>query len=41
MNHDNFDGVRISFRGKLYVTFKLIEPINIDELESVEFFEFN
>jgi hypothetical protein len=39
-NHDNFDGVRISFRGKLYVTFKLIEPIDIDELEPVEFFEF-
>ena len=40
-NHDNFDGVRISWKGKLIVTFKLIEPINIDELESVEYFEFN
>ena len=40
-NHSNFDGVRINFKGKLIVTFKLLEPINIDELDSVEHFEFN
>ena len=40
-NHDNFDGVRINWKGKLVVTFKLIEPLNIDELQSVEYFEFN
>ena len=39
-NHSNFDGVRINFKGKLIVTFKLLEPINIDELDSVEHFEF-
>jgi hypothetical protein len=39
-NHDNFDGVRISWKGKLIVTFKLIEPIDIDEMNSVEYFEF-
>ena len=39
-NHDNFDGVRINYKGKLVVTFKLIEPINIDELSAVEHFEF-
>ena len=39
-NHDNFDGVRVNFKGKLIVTFKLIQPINIDELESVENFDF-
>jgi hypothetical protein len=39
-NHSNFDGVRINFKGKLIVTFKLIEPINIDELDSVEHFDF-
>jgi hypothetical protein len=39
-NHDNFDGVRINYKGKLVVTFKLIEPINIDDLSSVEHFEF-
>ena len=40
-NHDNFDGVRINWKGKMIVTFKLIEPINIDDLESVEYFEFD
>ena len=39
-NHDNFDGVRINYKGKLVVTFKLIEPIDIDNLASVEHFEF-
>ena len=39
-NHDNFDGVRINWKGKLIITFKLINPINIDELESVEYFDF-
>ena len=39
-NHDNFDGVRINYKGKLVVTFKLIEPINIDDLASVEHFDF-
>ena len=39
-NHDNFDGVRISWKGKLIVTFKLIQPIDIDELASVEHFDF-
>ena len=39
-NHDNFDGVRISYKGKLVVTFKLIEPINIDDLKAYENFEF-
>ena len=40
-NHNNFDGVKISWKGKLIATFKLIEPINIDELESMEYFKFN
>ena len=39
-NHDNFDGVRINFKGKLVVTFKLIEPINIDDLAGIENFVF-
>ena len=39
-NHDNFDGVRINYKGKLVVMFKLIEPINIDDLEAYENFEF-
>jgi hypothetical protein len=39
-NHDNFDGVRINYKGKLVVTFKLIQPINIDELDAYERFEF-
>ena len=39
-NHDNFDGVRINWKGKLIVTFKLIQPINIDELDAVEHFDF-
>ena len=39
-NHDNFDGVRINYKGKLVVTFKLIEPINIDDLQGYENFEF-
>ena len=39
-DHSNFDGVRINFKGKLIVTFKLIRPINIDELDTVEHFEF-
>ena len=39
-NHDNFDGVRINYKGRLVVTFKLIEPINIDDLEAYENFEF-
>ena len=39
-DHSNFDGVRINFKGKLIVTFKLINPINIDELEAVEHFDF-
>ena len=40
-NHNNFDGVRINFKGKLIVTFKLIEPINIDDLDAIEHFDFN
>ena len=39
-DHSNFDGVRIGFKGKLVVTFKLIQPINIDELDAVEHFDF-
>ena len=39
-NHDNFDGVRINYKGKLVVTFKLIEPINIDDLAGIENFVF-
>ena len=39
-NHSNFNGVRINFKGKLIVTFKLIEPINIDDLDAVEHFDF-
>ena len=39
-NHNNFDGVRINFKGKLVVTFKLIEPINIDDLDAIEHFNF-
>ena len=40
-DHDNFDGARVGFRGKLVATIKLITPINIDELSDVEYFEFN
>jgi hypothetical protein len=39
-DHSNFDGVRINFKGKLVVTFKLIQPINIDELDAIEHFDF-
>ena len=39
-DHENFDGARTGFRGKLIATIKLINPINIDELADVEFFEF-
>ena len=39
-NHDNFDGARVGFKGRLIATIKLIEPINIDELSAVEHFEF-
>ena len=39
-DHTNFDGVRIGFKGKLVVTFKLIQPINIDKLDVVEHFDF-
>ena len=39
-DHSNFDGVRINFKGKLIVTFKLLKPINIDELDAVEHFDF-
>ena len=39
-DHENFDGARIGFKGKLIATVKLINPINIDELSDVEFFEF-
>ena len=39
-DHSNFDGVRIGFRGKLVATIKLINPIDIDELCSVEYFDY-
>ena len=39
-DHTNFDGVRINYKGKLVVTFKLIQPINIDELDAIEHFDF-
>ena len=39
-NHDNFDGVRINYKGKLVVTFKLFNPINIDDLDAYERFKF-
>ena len=39
-DHENFDGARVGFKGKLVATIKLIEPINIDDLADVEFFEF-
>ena len=39
-NHSNFDGVRIGFKGKLVATIKLIQPIDIDELCSVEYFDY-
>jgi hypothetical protein len=39
-DHENFDGARTGFKGKLIATIKLINPINIDELADVEFFEF-
>ena len=39
-DHSNFDGVRINFKGRLIVTFKLLKPINIDELDAVEHFNF-
>ena len=37
-DHENFDGARTGFKGKLIATIKLINPINIDELADVEFF---
>ena len=40
-DHENFDGARVGFKGKLVATIKLITPINIDELSDVEYFEFN
>ena len=39
-DHENFDGARVGFKGKLIATIKLITPINIDELSDTEFFEF-
>ena len=39
-DHENFDGVRIGFKGKLVTTIKLIHPIDIDDLSSVEYFDF-
>ena len=39
-DHSNFDGVRIGFKGKLIATIKLINPIDIDELCSVEYFDY-
>ena len=39
-DHENFDGCRTSYKGKLVATIKLIEPIDIDELSSVEYFDF-
>ena len=39
-DHSNFDGVRIGFKGKLVATIKLINPIDIDELCSVEYFDY-
>ena len=40
LDHSNFDGVRIGFKGKLVATIKLIQPIDIDELCSVEYFDY-
>ena len=40
-NYDNLDGVRINWKGKLFVTFKLIQPITIDELAAVKQFDFS
>lgn len=31
--------MRINLKGKLIITFKLLEPINIDEIDSVEHFD--
>ena len=39
-DHENFDGARVGYRGKLIATIKLINPINIDTLSAVEYFEF-
>ena len=39
-DHSNFDGVRIGFKGKLVATIKLINPIDIDELSAVEYFDY-
>ena len=39
-DHENFDGCRTNYKGKLVATIKLIEPIDIDELSSVEYFDF-
>ena len=39
-DHENFDGARVGYRGKLVATIKLINPIDIDSLVDVEHFEF-
>ena len=39
-DHENFDGARVGFKGKLVATIKLINPINIDTLSDTEYFEF-
>ena len=39
-DHTNFDGVSIGFKGKLIATIKLINPIDIDELCAVKYFDY-
>ena len=39
-DHSNFDGVCIGFKGRLVATIKLINPMDIDELCSVEYFDY-
>ena len=37
----NFDGVSIAYKGRLCITFKLKQPINVDNLYDQRYFEFN
>ena len=39
-DHSNLDGASIGFKGKLIATIKLVNPIDIDELIAVEYFDY-
>ena len=39
-DHQNFDGARVGYKGRLVATIKLINPIDIDSLIDVEHFKF-